>query len=342
MLNKLLDQESWDRFLKAKLDNEYASIFLVRSFRRILKNDDYKKICQSLADGTYTFSIPRKHLVSKNSSAKRRVVYSFTAEEMLVLKHVSFLLYEYDYLFSNNLFSFRKNTGVKSAINRVKKRRNLKRLYGYKLDISNYFNSIDIDLFLKDLKEVVSSDIYNLYEAIYRNNDVIYRKNIIQEQKGAMAGMPLSSFAANFYIRSIDEFFNKERVFYLRYADDIIFFTKNKEEREKYADILKELLKEKKLSVNHDKETLIEPGQDFEFLGFAFIDKKVDISAHSKRKIKDKIKRQARRIRRWCVEKAIPFERGLTAINKKFNKKFYGIRRMCLPAGRVTLAETLL
>lgn len=324
MLEKLLSQQSWEEFLKAKLDNEYASLFLIRSFKKILKSGKHQEICQKLVGGTYTFTTPRKHLIAKNSSAKRRVVYSYLPEEMLVLKHISFLLYEYDYLFSRCLYSFRKKTGVKSAINAVRRKRNLNKLYGYKLDISNYFNSIDIDMFLKDLKETVSDDVYSLYEELYKNNDVVYRNKVIQEQKGAMAGMPLSSFAANFYIRKIDEYFMKEKVFYLRYADDVIFFTKTSEEREKYSEIIKSLLAEKKLKVNHDKETLIEPGQDFEFLGFAFSNKTVDISRHAKSKIKDKIKRQARRIRQWCKQKKLPFEKGLIAINKKFNQKFFG------------------
>ena len=324
MLERLLDQKSWDEFLKAKLDNEYASAFLIRSFHKILKKGDYKKICDELVNGSYTFSIPRKHVISKNSSAKRRVVYSYTPEEMLVMKHISYLLYDYDYLFSKNLYSFRKKTGVKTAIKYIQRKKDLNKLYGYKLDISNYFNSIDIDIFLEDLKKELPDDIYSLYRNLYKNDDVIFRKQIIREAKGAMAGMPLSAFAANFYIRKIDEFFFNEKVLYLRYADDIIFFTKTKEDREKYSQMLINLLAEKKLKVNHEKETFIEPNEGFEFLGFSIRENRIDISKHSKQKIKAKIKRQARRIRKWCIEKNLPFEKGLIAINKKFNKKFYG------------------
>ena len=60
MLERLLDQKSWDEFLKAKLDNEYASSFLIRSLRKILKKGDYKKICDELVNGSYAFSIPRR------------------------------------------------------------------------------------------------------------------------------------------------------------------------------------------------------------------------------------------------------------------------------------------
>lgn len=324
MLEKLLDTKSWNEFIKSKLDNNYSSIFTKRKVNKILANNTYKDISKSIVDGEYQFSIPNKHIISKNSSSKRRVVYLLTLEESFVLKHISYLLYQYDDLFAPNLYSFRKKTGVKSAINEIRKKHNLSGLYGYKLDISNYFNSINIDLFLDELKDNVDDDVFNLFSKLFSDKRVSYRGQIIEENKGAMAGVPLSAFAANFYIRNIDEFFYKEKVFYLRYADDIIFFTKSKDDRDKYIRSLKTLLNEKHLSINEDKVSYIEPGEYFEFLGFGFDGKTIDISKHSKKKIKSKIKRQARRLLMWKDKKNLPPEKALIAINKKFNKKFYG------------------
>lgn len=324
MLEKLLDTKSWNEFIKSKLDNNYSSIFSKRKVNKILANNTYKDISKSIVDGEYQFSIPTKHIISKNSSSKRRVVYLLSLEESFVLKHISYLLYQYDDLFAPNLYSFRKKTGVKSAINEIRKKHNLGRLYGYKLDISNYFNSINIDLFLDELKDNVDDDVFNLFSKLYSDKRVSYRIQIIEENKGAMAGVPLSAFAANFYIRNIDEFFYKEKIFYLRYADDIIFFTKSKDDRDKYIRALKTLLNEKHLSINEDKVSYIEPGEYFEFLGFGFDGKTIDISKHSMKKIKSKIKRQARRLLMWKDKKNLPPEKALTTINKKFNKKFYG------------------
>lgn len=324
MLEKLLESKSWDEFIKAKLDNNYSSIFTKRKVNKILKDQKYLDISKAIANGTYEFSIPTKHVLSKNASSKRRIVYLLSLEESFVLKHVSFLLYQYDYLFSPNLYSFRKKTGVKCAIDSIRQNNELSGLYGYKLDISNYFNSIDIDMFLSDLKGKVDEDIYNLFSKLYLDKRVSFHSEIIEENKGAMAGVPLSAFAANFYIREIDQFFNKQKVLYLRYADDIIFFTKTREEREKRINEIKQMLANKKLSINEDKVTYIEPGDCFEFLGFGFDGKTIDISKHSKQKIKDKIKRQARRLLVWKEKKNLTSEKALVAINKKFNKKFYG------------------
>ena len=58
--------------------------------------------------------------VNKGNSSKKRVVYKFKDDEVIILKYISFLLYEYDYLFSSNLYSFRKNITIKDAIYKIK------------------------------------------------------------------------------------------------------------------------------------------------------------------------------------------------------------------------------
>ena len=47
---------------------------------------------------------------------------------------------------------------------------------------------------------------------------------IIEEEKGIMAGVPIASFLANYYLKDLDNYFYKHGVTYCRYADDIIVF----------------------------------------------------------------------------------------------------------------------
>ena len=323
MLELLLNKESWESFLKSKVDNLFLSNYEKKQYKDFILTDKYLEICIPLSKGEYSFSVPKKHVISKHSSSKRRVVYTYSKEEMIVMKYISFLMYKYDYLFSDNLYSFRKQTGVRKAITRLSHTRKVKNLYGYKLDISNYFNSVDIPIFLNELKGVVDLDVYQLYKQIYEDVRVLFKKKIIHENKGAMAGVPLSSFSANFYIKDIDHFFEKEKVLYFRYADDIIFFTNSKEKRDYYIQILKDKLSEKKLSVNSDKESYIEPHQYFEFLGFGFNNHEIDLSKHSVKKMKAKIRRRARKLYRWKNEKGLTSENALVAFNRKMNRKFY-------------------
>ena len=82
--------------------------------------------------------------------------------------------------------------------------------------------------------------------------------------------------------------------------------------------------KNKDLKINQNKEYSYNPGDTFEFLGFSFEKDIVDLSSNTVYKIKRKIRRSARGMRRWSINKGIDFEVAIKAMNKKFNRKFYG------------------
>ena len=115
----ILDEAKWNEFLAYRTSKDFVSKKEKEQFEDFILNKKYMTICSQIALGTYSFSIPKKHLISKGHSQKKRVVYSFNNVEMLVLKYISYLLYEYDYLFSPNLYSFRNNSSVKSAIRNI-------------------------------------------------------------------------------------------------------------------------------------------------------------------------------------------------------------------------------
>ncbi|MBR3281224.1 MAG: hypothetical protein IKI57_05265 [Clostridia bacterium] len=321
----LLNDDKWIEFLNYKLDKDYVSKHEKKQIKDFVLNKQYKTICNFISKNEYSFSIPRKHLISKGRSSKKRAVYTFNNDEMIILKYISYLLYEYDNLFARNLYSFRKSFGVKSAINNICNIKNISKMYGYKVDISNYFNSININILLDNLKEDIKDDgLYNLLYELLSNNKVKYNDEIIVEEKGVMAGVPISAFLANYYIKEIDDYFWNQKLVYLRYADDIIMFCNDKEELIRNQQMLLSFFKKYKLKINKEKEYFFEPQENWDFLGFSFCNDKVDLSLNSVKKIKAKIRRSARSIRRWMLKNNTPPEAALKAMNKKYNRKFYG------------------
>lgn len=324
MLEDLLNKDLWQEFLRRKEENEYIGPREKAFWKEYIDSEAYKPICKGICEGRYSFSVPHKHLITKNASGKKRTVYTFSDEEMIILKYLSFLLYRYDYLFSNNLYSFRKGFGVKDAVSFLSRTRDTGRMYGYKLDISSYFNSISPSLLLPSLKDCIDIDLFVLMARLLDDDRVCYRGEIIKEAKGAMPGTPISNFLANFYLKDLDHFFWKRKVIYLRYADDILLFAHAEEEIKEYSEYLKDYLHSMNLSINPEKESWITPGDPFDFLGFSFAGKNVDISHHSVEKIKGKISRKARALRRWFIAKELSPDAALKAMNRIFNSKFYG------------------
>lgn len=325
MFNDYINNDKeWNLFLNEKLENNYELKYEKDILKDFIENKKYKEITTKLENNNYTFSLPIKKEINKKHTGKKRITYTFKKEEMIILKFITNKLYKYDYLFEDNLYSFRKHTGVKNALNKLMKTKSLKNMYAYKLDISNYFNSINTKLLLKNLeKDLNDKNLFNIIKQILTQDKVLDKSKEIIEQKGIMAGTPTASFLANYYIKDIDTYFKNEGIIYLRYSDDIIIFTKTKEEQTKYSNILKELLKSYNLSINNEKEEYYNPHDKWEFLGFSFQDGKIDISNNSKNKIKGKIKRSAKKIRRWMLNKNVDEDKAIKVMIRKFNKKFY-------------------
>lgn len=325
--NYIDNHDKWIEFLNNKIFSLYSYRKEKRYLENYISNKKYLEIALSIKNNNYTFSNPIKLVINKGNSNKKRIVYKFNDDEVVLLKYITYLLFDYDYLFSNNLYSFRKSVNMKDAIYKIKKVIQNKNIYAYKVDISDYFNSINIEILLDRLKCDIDSDLYLLINNILCNNKCIYNNEIIYEENGIIAGCPISSFLANYYLNELDKYFYDNDIHYFRYADDILILCDSEIERNKYIKIIKDKIKELKLSINTDKEYYYDKTDRIDFLGFSFYGDSIDISNNTLNKAKRRIKRCARYTRKLYLEKKLNFDEAIAFMNKKLNKKFYGNKR---------------
>lgn len=324
-LDRLSDDAEWDAFLQYRLDsgNEYDRT--LKSIGDFVGRRGYRDICAGIIDGTYQFSMPRKRLVSKMGTSKKRTVYTFREDENIVLKMISHILHEYDGSFSPNLYSYRRDNGIRDAVSKIERMQRKGGMFAYKADISNYFNSIDAERACSELRrEMEDADMCELICGLISDPCAMFRGEIVCEPKGAMAGVPISAFLANFYLRDMDRHFHEAGIEYYRYADDIIVFAHSEEEAQSHRDTIQGMVAERGLSINKSKEFFYRPGDSVEFLGFSFTGGTVDISANSVRKLKMRIRVSARSIRRWKVGKGVEDKPALTTMTHKYNDKLLG------------------
>jgi retron-type reverse transcriptase len=326
LLDELLKRERWEEFLERRREKSHLPNRVIKEFEDFISTGEFLRISQEVADGTYKFSMPRKRQINKTKVGKKRDVYTYAKDETIVLKMISYLMHSYDHLFAPNLYSFRSSQGVKKALHDLMRVKGLDRMYGYKADIRNYFNSVNVGILLNRLKEDIGDDgrLYGLFHRILSNPYVTFRDEVIEEQKGIMAGVPLSAFLANYYLRDMDRHFFDNGITYMRYADDIIVFSYDREELNAHRAKISSFLDENGLSVNTSKEYFYEPGETFEYLGFYSGKGVIDLSENTVRKIKGKIKRASRSIRRWGADRGASGDAMLKTMIRKFDVKFYG------------------
>lgn len=324
IISRLTDRSEWLNYLNYKTEQGNLSEKDIKELSDFIDNEEYKETVETIKSGK-TFSAPKKTLVAKSNASKKRAVYTFNREENYVLKLITFLLRDYDDYFAPNLYSFRKERGVKRATNDLLKIKNLQEYYVYKVDISDYFNSVDIALLKPMLYQVLKNDnalyrfLINLLECPYTE----FNGEIICENKGIMAGVPISTFLANLYLSQLDFYFYNRNIPYMRYSDDIIVFAKSIDEIEEYKRVILGFLESHNLIVNHDKESTSYPHEEWTFLGFSYNRGVIDICTASFEKLKAKMRRKARALNRWAEKKGVPKEYAARAFIKRFNAKLY-------------------
>ena len=287
LIYKITDKKIWIEYLEFKKKQASFTNNEVNELEKYIQDKKYLDIANKIVDNKYTFSIPEKHLINKINKESKRVVYNYNKDENMILKVISYLVSNrYDNNYYDNLYSFRRKLSTKDAIKKLAIKKEISNLYGYKVDISDYFNSVNVDILLDKMKVFFKDDIelFNFLKELLVNNKVNFNGNIIEENKGIMAGVPISSFLANIYLQDIDEYFYKKQVLYIRYSDDIILFS-DKENITKYINKLNELIKINKLKLNKEKIKYINLGEKWEFLGFCYNDGIIDISDIAKKKI---------------------------------------------------------
>lgn len=324
LLLSLADPAAWEKFYEYKTSLVCPKAF-AKELRTYIDERSYMPVLWRMAAGE-PFPLPKKAVISKLSTQKKRIVYIYPKTENIVLKFLTYLLLRrYDGIYTDNLYSFRPGRGAKDAFRSLLRTPGISQMYAYKADVHNYFNSIPIQMLLPMLEEAVGEDpeLLAFLEGLLTEPRVLYEGEEISEEKGIMAGTPLASFYANLYLRDLDETFQKLKVPYIRYSDDIILFGKTREETEAYAQLVRGHLSEKGLAINPDKEEFRTPREGFVFLGFSHKEGIVDIAPASVKKMKQKMRRKTRALRRWSLRKGVEGEAAAKAFIRVFNRKLF-------------------
>lgn len=320
------DQQAWLDFFEYKLNKQHLSHHEEEELQEFIEKEAYLSLCRLWKQGGYPSQYPVKRTINKQGSRKKRIVYSFPGDEGMLLKFIAFHLYRYDWYFCDNCYAFRRNFGVWEAMHRIRSIPSLDNMYCLKVDISNYFNSINVDILLEKLSFIKETDLplYQLFHKILKEDRVCENTKILLEKHGAMAGTPISPFFANVYLRDVDYYFKEADILYFRYSDDILIFANTMDELVTHQAKLYEQIHLLGLTINPDKVHISTPGEPWEFLGFCYRGGEIDLSDATLRKTKAKIKRKADALRRWSRNKELSTEKAAIGLIRAMNRKFFG------------------
>ena len=174
MIDPLRIEEQWQKFLNYKIEKNHISRYEIEEIQAYIKGKRYLEMYDQIMQGIFPKDVPKKKIVNKDGTTKKRIVYSFDHDSSITLKFIAYQLYAVDDYFADNCYAFRRKHGVAQAIRRLLQLR-VQEKYCLKVDIHNYFNSICPERLLEKLSFVPDEKLRVVFANILLNDQVMYK-----------------------------------------------------------------------------------------------------------------------------------------------------------------------
>lgn len=275
----------------------------------------------SLVNNTYTNSNYRIYSIYE---PKLRLIYTLPYYPDRIVHHAIMNILEpiWDKLFIDTSFACRKGRGQHKGLTKTFR---YVRKYKYcaKLDISQFYVNIDHEILKKILrKKLKDSELLKLLDLIIdgistRDANIEFLSNLnskdacimkeklliyTQEFGARKAGVPignyLSQWFGNLYMNELDTYIKYELKCgaYVRYCDDFILFSNNKEELHTFVKVIRKFLYDK-LKLLLSKSSVFPVTRGVDFLGYRmFPSGYVLLRKRTTKRVKKRIKKLKRSI----------------------------------------------
>ena len=213
-----------------------------------------------------------------NYKGKRRLVSILNIKDKFISKLLLEVLEKYIAPnFSENSYAYQKGKGTTQAILKIKKLVEEGNEIVGKIDIKDYFDTINHEKLLKMMQDVkIERRVIELINKFIKCK-VDYQYSTYTKTQGIIQGSPLSAILSNIYLDSFDKELDKLNIKYIRYCDDINIFGKDKKEVYSTIKFIEKRLKEQYLlNINHNKTEITNVFYT-KFLGYKLIKNKFGV-----------------------------------------------------------------
>ena len=260
---------AWGEFSKGKRNKTD-----VRRFSSLLMHN-ILALHRNLATGTYQHG---RYEHFKINDPKPRDIHKARVADRLVHHALYRKLYPFfDRTFINDSYSCREGKGTHKAMNRFRhfarkvSENNTRTCWVLKCDIRKFFASIDHAILADILRSYIPDEhILHLLDRVISSFSSTWPTPGVG-QKGLPLGNLTSQLLVNIYMNEFDQFVKHtlKAKCYIRYADDFVFLSADKQELESILPHVSAFLQSKlKLSLHPDKVSITTLSSGVDFLGW--------------------------------------------------------------------------
>ncbi len=277
---------AWQEFVKGKRNKRDVQKFQLHLMDNIIS------LHYDLSNHIYHHGGYQKFNIS---DPKPRIIHKATVRDRLLHHAVYRVMYVFfDKRFIGDSYSCRNNKSTYKTIKRLRffarviSKNNNKTCWVLKCDIKKFFHSIDQQILLRILQKYIpDKNIINLLRKI------ITSFNYSKKGLGLPLGNLTSQIFANIYMNEFDQFIkHKLKIkYYIRYADDFVILSDDKNYLENIISLIKDFLKnDLNLEMHPDKIFIRTFSSGADFLGWVNFPHHKVIRNKTKKRILKKLK----------------------------------------------------
>ncbi|MCT7540336.1 reverse transcriptase/maturase family protein [Aliarcobacter cryaerophilus] len=245
-------------------------------------------IQRKIENNIYDFSFYKQKLIVKSMNKTREISIP-TLRDKLVIKYLDFYIRDKFEEVTKNILN------AQQIIKKVKDSKNKYDSF-IKVDIQNFFSSINHEILVNKLKSNIDDEtILNLITKVITQSTVDvntpFKQRIKYNNKeGLPQGLSISGLLSEIYLFDLVQKYSiKDNLEFFRYVDDVLIFCK-KSDIEEITKSLKSDFEDLKLtihdfSINSNKSSFGNINEPFEFLGYKFEDKLISVRETSIQKM---------------------------------------------------------
>ena len=308
-----------DKLLEMFFDIERWTKAIEKGVGKDIRKDQLIKLCDektrvamyvAMRDGKYQIAPPHTAQIPKDVPGEFRTVYINEPMDRVVLSIANDLLFETcKDMVHPACKSYQTGIGCGKVVKEASRMicDSKKGIYGFKADLSKYFDSVPLKFIDNMFDEVekrhgksklikVLRDYYHC--DLYFDDD----NNLQNKYQSLKQGCAVASWLADTVLYELDEKMTKLGGFYVRYSDDILFIGEN---YDKAMVILAEHLSLMEMQLNPKKVEYLSPDHWFKFLGYSIKGKDISISSTRIKTFQKEIEKRTIKDRTQTYKKAV-------------------------------------
>jgi group II intron reverse transcriptase/maturase len=216
--------------------------------------------------------------------------------------------------------------------------------YVLEADFKSFFDDVDHDWLMKFLENDIADSNFLRYIKRFLIAGVMEGNEFHESERGTPQGGLISPILANVYLHYVLDIWVEKRlkkilkgeVYYVRYADDILWMFQYENEAVSVLKMLKERLSKFGLEVAEDKTRILPIGrfkgtkEDFDFLGFTFFNTQTRGGKYrlGVRTSKKKLKAKKQTVKMWLKTRLVkPVSETMEFVNLSLRGhcNYYGV-----------------